>query len=197
MAARYLEALRSRQPRGPYRLAGWSLGAIVAFEMARQLEAQGEAVALLALIDSRAPDAETRAADAVGRGLGHDELIDLWARDLGGCEPSEDREDFVLRRLKEMRLLPASAGRPDLERGLTVYRAHRKAVHDYEPEIWTGKITLFRAAEGVTTELDDWGWSRLASQPVDVRVVPGGHYTILAEPQVRELAQELARALHP
>ena len=42
MAARYVEALRAVQPAGPYRIAGWSMGGIVAFEMARQLEAGGD-----------------------------------------------------------------------------------------------------------------------------------------------------------
>src|SRR5215218_3483828 len=52
MAADYLAALRAVQPEGPYRLGGWSMGGVVAFEMARRLEAAGEAVELLAVIDS-------------------------------------------------------------------------------------------------------------------------------------------------
>ena len=57
MAARYLVAIRERQPRGPYRLGGWSLGGQVAFEIARRIVAQGGAVAVLALIDPAAPPA--------------------------------------------------------------------------------------------------------------------------------------------
>ncbi len=41
MASRYVEALRLERPRGPYLLGGWSMGGIVAFEMARQLAAAG------------------------------------------------------------------------------------------------------------------------------------------------------------
>ena len=48
MASIYIEAMRAVQPEGPYFLGGWSVGGVVAFEMARQLEAQGEQVALLA-----------------------------------------------------------------------------------------------------------------------------------------------------
>jgi thioesterase domain-containing protein len=55
MAADYLEALRSVQPAGPYRLGGWSLGGVTAFEMAQQLRRQGQSVALLTLIDSVVP----------------------------------------------------------------------------------------------------------------------------------------------
>ena len=52
MAAHYLEEIRELQPHGPYLLGGWSMGGTVAFEMAQQLRAQGEATALLVLIDS-------------------------------------------------------------------------------------------------------------------------------------------------
>ena len=46
MAAYYIEALRTVQPTGPYLLGGWSMGGVVAFEMAQQLHAQGQQVAL-------------------------------------------------------------------------------------------------------------------------------------------------------
>jgi amino acid adenylation domain-containing protein len=55
MAACYVEALRAAQPRGPYHLGGWSLGGLVAFEMARQVVGQGGEIGTLALIDTRAP----------------------------------------------------------------------------------------------------------------------------------------------
>src|SRR6202012_3200805 len=55
MAAHYIEALREVRPAGPYSLGGWPMGGVVAFEMARQLEAAGETVDLVALIASRAP----------------------------------------------------------------------------------------------------------------------------------------------
>ncbi len=55
MAAGYIEALRKVQPEGPYFLGGWSFGGLVAFEMAQQLLACGERVALLAILDTLAP----------------------------------------------------------------------------------------------------------------------------------------------
>jgi thioesterase domain-containing protein len=55
MAAYYLDAVRSVQPHGAYLLSGWSLGGVVAFEMARQMWELGQEVALLALLDSPAP----------------------------------------------------------------------------------------------------------------------------------------------
>ncbi|TQF01225.1 amino acid adenylation domain-containing protein [Kitasatospora acidiphila] len=64
MAAEYVEQIRMVQPSGPYHLLGWSFGGAVAQAMATQLQAAGEEVALLALLDSfaglelRQPDPE-------------------------------------------------------------------------------------------------------------------------------------------
>ncbi|MBC8446872.1 MAG: amino acid adenylation domain-containing protein, partial [Chloroflexi bacterium] len=55
MAAHYVDAVRTVQPEGPYFLAGWSLGGVLAFEMAQQLHRQGQRVALLGMIDTGAP----------------------------------------------------------------------------------------------------------------------------------------------
>ncbi len=55
MAAYYIQAMQTVQPTGPYLLGGWSMGGVVAFEMAQQLHAQGQHVALLAILDGRIP----------------------------------------------------------------------------------------------------------------------------------------------
>ena len=57
MAARHVAELRKVQPHGPYRLAGFCVGGIIAFEMARQLRAAGEAVDRLIIVDSSATNA--------------------------------------------------------------------------------------------------------------------------------------------
>ena len=49
--AHYVAQVQSVQPNGPYLLGGWSLGGIVAFEMAQQLQRQGQTVALLAMLE--------------------------------------------------------------------------------------------------------------------------------------------------
>src|ERR1043166_6005583 len=56
MASHYIKEMQSRQPSGPYYLAGYCFGGVVAYEMARQLEKSGEQVALLGLIDSLPPN---------------------------------------------------------------------------------------------------------------------------------------------
>jgi amino acid adenylation domain-containing protein len=80
MAAAHIEAIRAIQPTGPYRLGGWCNGALTAYEMARQLEASGEQVERLLLIDPTGPMARgSRARQAcnllrvIGRLLGQSE----------------------------------------------------------------------------------------------------------------------------
>lgn len=181
MAARYVEAMRRRQPRGPYRLGGWSLGAIVAFEMARQLHEAGEETELVALLDSHPPLAPGEEVPPIED---DDALLARWAGELGVADAGG-----VLERLKELRLLPATAGPDDLRQGLRVYRAHRQAVQSYRvSDPYPGRLALFRGDTGV----GDLGWGRLSTQPVEVRPVPGGHYGILAEPHVRALAASLS-----
>ncbi|MBV9775217.1 MAG: amino acid adenylation domain-containing protein, partial [Gemmatimonadetes bacterium] len=80
MARDYLAAIREVRPSGPYRLGGWSLGGVIAFEMARQLEAEGETVERLVLVDSRSP----RLEDPDGS-MSRDDLLLVrsFAEDLG------------------------------------------------------------------------------------------------------------------
>ncbi|WP_025732067.1 non-ribosomal peptide synthetase [Carnimonas nigrificans] len=56
MAQRYVAAIRARQPHGPYRLLGWSLGGMVAHSVAAILQSEGEQIALLALMDTYPSD---------------------------------------------------------------------------------------------------------------------------------------------
>ncbi|HEX6038630.1 amino acid adenylation domain-containing protein, partial [Longimicrobium sp.] len=63
MAAEYVAAIRRARPHGPYLLGGWSFGAFVAFEMARQLADAGQAVPLVALLDPDSPEQARRTAD--------------------------------------------------------------------------------------------------------------------------------------
>ncbi|HEX7241899.1 MAG TPA: amino acid adenylation domain-containing protein, partial [Longimicrobiaceae bacterium] len=100
MAAEYLAELRAVQPEGPYRLGGWSMGGVVAFEMARQAEAAGDAVELLVLVDpsatgegeerplSDADDPALLASFALHLGL-DPERIDLSAEELLRSGPGE------------------------------------------------------------------------------------------------------------
>src|SRR5436309_4041189 len=89
MASHYLDEIRTVQPRGPYRIGGYCLGAIVAFEMAQQLRARGEEVELLALFVGH--DSRARGPLRLGSRVSF-HLSQAWSR--SGC----DRRAYLLRR---------------------------------------------------------------------------------------------------
>jgi thioesterase domain-containing protein/acyl carrier protein len=198
-AARYAEAMRAVQPKGPYHLGGWSLGGPLAFEIARQLRASGERVALLALFDSWAPLAENKPW-----GLPDDEskLLAQVARSHrvslpknGGVPPGEgELLERAFEAANEAGLLPPGVGVGWLRRLVVQHGRSVSAVLEYEPAVYDGQVTLFRAREGAGAR-GDWGWGRLSSLPVNVRGVAGDHHTMLSEPHVGELAAGLDACL--
>jgi hypothetical protein len=95
MAAAHLKSMRAVQPEGPYLLGGWCNGGLVAYEMARQLHAAGQAVDLLVLMDSMYLGYLTRRRllrEVISRlgdliGLGPDKQLDWFLRLLYVCKP--------------------------------------------------------------------------------------------------------------
>jgi natural product biosynthesis luciferase-like monooxygenase protein/amino acid adenylation domain-containing protein/non-ribosomal peptide synthase protein (TIGR01720 family) len=206
MARDYLAAVRGEQPAGPYRLGGWSMGGVVAFEMARQLEAAGEEVEALVLIDSRLP----RLA-APGRAGARDGLllVQAFAQDLGipaDRLPAPDADageaaylGRVLRSARAAGLLPGDLDPARMQQLYGVFRFNLRAMHGYRPGSYGGRVTLLRVGErGLAERLlgkRAAGWRRVARGELEVRTVPGTHHTMLREPQVETLAGEVERAL--
>ena len=205
MAADYLRALLELQGDGPYMLAGWSLGGVVAFEMARQLQAKGRDIALLTLLDSRAPRPDSNAAD-----FDDAALLNLFLEDLGRLAgtnlrlddvvasqaPTDQLLDLALERAWKNNALPASIGRPQLRRWLGVFNANMRAVLDYHPPAYPGDLVLIRAGErpGSANQDQTMGWSILAAS-TEVHTTPGNHYTMMRWPNVQDLARLLRRRL--
>ncbi len=199
MAALYLRALRTVQTAGPIHLGGWSMGGAVAYEMAQQLTANGEQVALLVLIDTYRPLAGKLVEPAEARGLVH------FARDLGLSEDELGMSWSALGQLPSTAALLHihRAARPLLgpeissERLRHLYRLFRnnlKAMHRYRPQPWPGRLSLLRAAGQPVPADPTLGWSELAGT-VDVATVPGDHFDLLRAPHVKVLAERLTALL--
>ncbi|MFN0085321.1 MAG: amino acid adenylation domain-containing protein [Blastocatellia bacterium] len=193
LAAAYVAEMRRVQPRGPYRIGGYSLGGILAYEMARQLVAAGEQVSLLVIIDSDSP--------AVLLSKWEKRAIFLWRFLTLGLD---EKRNFLaekwrwLRQLREERQVDrgvASVSHLDL-----VKEAHLRSVFPYRPEAdpaYSGRILLFRASQpNLTSPLsNDRGWSALAPRGVDVVTIPGNHYTLFAADNLEVMACHLGAAL--
>jgi thioesterase domain-containing protein len=215
MAAAYLAELRRAQPAGPYRLGGWSFGGLAAFEMAQQLQAAGDEVALLAVIDTGPgvpagvatdpaledeadPSRQLLVAAEYLKGLRGADL-GLTLADLAGC-PAEEQIRLFVERLQQAGVMHAEDSLGQVRRLLRVYRTNVRAYRGYRPRRYPGPITVLRAAAEEPNVPDvppDLGWSAFTPFPVAVREVPGDHVTMLAEPNVRALAETLRQEIEP
>ncbi|HIY40206.1 MAG TPA: hypothetical protein H9836_03625, partial [Candidatus Nocardiopsis merdipullorum] len=190
MVERYLAEVRDIRPHGPYHLAGWSLGGVVALEMAARLTEAGEQVALVAMIDSVAPElAEDDADDAdVLREFFADVPLDtehLRTLDTEGAVRA------ALEQAAEAGALPTGLDSERLLRMREVHQRHIAALSAHRATAYDGDVVLFRAEEtGVA--LPGYGWERVLAGDLEVIDVPGDHQTVLEAPNVQRIAQELA-----
>lgn len=206
MAAQYIAAIRGIQPEGPYNLAGWSFGGTVAFEMAQQLLAKGESVALLALIDSFFPG---KPANFKRPGL-PGTLV--WKADLYSGEflfvPRGERLNYSLGLLrtvfKKMKSKMQSTS-VKLKREHTLARmlaeieeANARAERAYVAKSYPGRITLFWCSDWSFRVFHDTrlAWSDVAEAGLEVHTVPGNHKTMWELPNVGTLADKMKRCLH-
>ncbi|MFN3432263.1 MAG: alpha/beta fold hydrolase, partial [Candidatus Sericytochromatia bacterium] len=188
LAERYVAALSARQPEGPVHLIGWSFGGLIAFEMARQLQARGREVAALVLIDSHL--LEGRAFD-----LDEAALLAMFERDVLAAaglsaEPAAASSPSLAERLA--RWLPEVSER-QLERHVAVFKAHARAAAAYEAAPFAGRLVYLQAEDGPDDALAPW--MRLADG-LSAQRMPGDHYGMMAAPHVATLAAAL-RALRP
>jgi thioesterase domain-containing protein/acyl carrier protein len=208
MAADYIAEIRARWPEGPYHLAGYCLGAKVAFEMAQQLRAQGKEVGLLALLDSYGPAAphagrhRPRLHRLLGRAVRRfhverENLVLLTPRErldylLTGLGRLRSRLARRLTRTLEVRT--GTRARDDFRR---VAAAHRGAARAYRPRVYPGPILLLRGRHWLTRHFVDpeFGWGGLAAGGLTVRLIEGPPGSILQEPRVRALAEALRAQL--
>jgi thioesterase domain-containing protein/acyl carrier protein len=202
MAACYVEAIRTVQSEGPYLLAGWSMGGEIAFEMAQQLHAQNQSVALLALLDARVPSSVETLADAdleatlladVARyfGLSPDlrESLALLSKD--------ELLASVLEKGKKAGLIPADIEALQAQRLLDLCKSDFRASRNYTLRRYPGRLTLFKASEDLSRASSDptLGWSDWAEGGVDVQMVPGNHANMVYQPNVETLAEKLTACI--
>ncbi|MEC3915596.1 polyketide synthase [Nocardia sp. CDC160] len=217
LARLYDTAIRSQQPSGPYVLGGWSMGGIIAHEVARRLRAAGDAVSNLVLIDANIADR-----------IGDTDDLAFWSRYLGSLEAflevdlesaaaterfgslsEPERRAEADRRLTDAGL----AGRPDsgtLRLREDTFRRHLRALATHRTGRLDGddlETLVVRAAVAAPrnsgigmgvddcADLPDLGWGAHTDGRVDLHSVPAHHYALLTEPAVDAVAFLVSRAL--
>lgn len=198
MAVLYVKAIRQTQPRGPYLLAGYSMGGPVAWEMGRLLTAAGESVDFLGLVDCEAPVPQPSADPektgmfevALARELGFEVSLDR----LRELSPQE-RLGHVVAEGIEQKVLPEGFTETDARRYIQAFHATAAAISRYTPKPWSGRATLFRTDEQRESTADPTlGWGALAGA-VEVLDVPGDHVTLMRSPNVEVLAAAFSESL--
>jgi thioesterase domain-containing protein/acyl carrier protein len=217
MATDYVQAIRGFQPVGPYWLAGWSMGGVIAYEMARQLKQQGQEIGMLALIDTGVPEAkESEYNWAV--------LLWIFALDLGFPREFVDRgtawvpkpQMVELRNLwseaRKLKLVPAEMTLIEFRKLFDIFKIYANTTRRYKPEPYDGRISLFLPEDDFASIFnEDWdnankkstqtkvtpveGWGRLATGGVDVHKIAGNHFSILHEPNVQALGEQLRQCV--
>jgi thioesterase domain-containing protein len=199
--------MRLRQPEGPYFLAGWSLGGVLAFEMARQLEASGQAIAFLGLMDSSLPSAAERQNFRENPAV----LASLFARDLASLSGKRLEFDdqrycalddpgrlaFLKECLAGLGALPQGMSEGDLRKLLDVFGRHAQALASYSPGSIKARPVLFVSEESAKSlEASQFlQWSSVSQAGLEVRLLPGDHYSLLSKDDGRMLAQSLDASL--
>ncbi|RYD54191.1 MAG: non-ribosomal peptide synthetase, partial [Verrucomicrobiaceae bacterium] len=201
-AAAYIKELLAVHSSGPFRLAGYSFGGVVAHEMACQLTEQGHTVEFLGLFDTHNPTAPSKRYSLGGR------LGAFWQQqdDLPLPAKLERLRERIAegisvhRQVKKevaeaMNMGPAEA-HSDLRR-VQVREGNWRAMQAYRPRPYAGTTTLFKAM----TPSDkvewpaDYGWTSVALEGLRIIPVPGRHLTLFDEGNVGSLARALQEAL--
>jgi phthiocerol/phenolphthiocerol synthesis type-I polyketide synthase E len=208
MAAQYVKEIRTVQPHGPYFLGGYCLGGAIAFEVAQQLRAKGEQIALLALFDTingsklRPPsiwdetyqigkrsafhvanflslDSESRAHFFSEKVNALRSRLPVWGSMLLSRFPIHSRET-----VSESRVLGE------------IWQANERAYLNYIPQPYPGKVTDFRPLKQYRgLHNPDLKWDRLAEGGQEVVVLPVNATSMLFEPFVKHLAAALRRSM--
>ncbi|MFN6501591.1 MAG: amino acid adenylation domain-containing protein [Nostoc sp. DedQUE01] len=205
-ASYYLQEIRKIQANGPYLIGGHCYGGVLAFEVAQQLQRQGERVDLLVVIDailSATRIESTKDDDAkfllrMAESIKTDNNIDFSVsfeelRDLS----LNEQLDLINQKAN---LIFTDTEIKDFIRYYKLFKVHVQAMRDYVPLVYPHSMTLFRAKEEIIHDFESpefhtddplLGWGKCSSQPIKVIEVPGDHFSIFVEPHIQELAKSL------
>lgn len=225
MATYYINALQTVQPKGPYMIGGWSLGGIIAYEMAQQLSSQGHEIALLSLIDSYASALLNQIVlDKTKTGNGSHNTLAFAAPEINDITlinyfinnlfvyynkdfllSIHEQANFevneqlnkVLEQAKANNVLSLDVKPQQIHQMFHVFKINFLARYHYVPQPYLGRMTLFCAQEQFLEGMEDstLGWSELILGGVETYKIPGDHYSIIREPHVQILAKHLQECL--
>ncbi len=201
-AADYIAELKLVQPEGPYMIGGFSGGGITAYEMAHQLQAAGDEVSLVVLLDTPLP--QRRPLSRTDR-----MLIQLQEiKKKGVTYPFTWAKNRIAWEFEKRRMTVDATETEHQFHNAEIEAAFLNAVAQYQMKPWNGQLVLFRpplvgnwnvsGGRKVNSEraylMNDNDWGQFVPG-VAVHEVPGDHDSMVLEPNVRVLAGLMKEAI--
>lgn len=209
MAAHYIKELPTVQPHGPYRLGGYCLGGMIAFEMARQLRERGERASLVVLIESYNPTAVPRGDFRTLSPLYF--MQDIWFHAANVCFFADKERWNFLREKWNVGLARAGVrigalhhamksrngnGERNKYPHLLAKEINDDAARRYVPKPYSGRVVLMRPKRNFWgLNSPSFGWREVVGDGLEVHEIPIFPRGMIVEPFVRALAHELEASL--
>ena len=207
IASHYIAEILKHNPYGPYALAGYSFGGLIAYEMAKQLKEMGKKVVMLGIFDTFAEQSnkdDSKIKKIVTK------TSDFFRKVWCTFVLMADEPLFILKfrsrsMMKRTRLLIEKLNpvkKPKDPNDFYVYAEKiinnlYRAAQDYKLTPYDGTIDLFRAKRKTyyLPDFENYGWKPFALRGVNIHEVPGDHAEIFNPPNVEELAKVLQTCL--
>ncbi|MBY0573336.1 MAG: amino acid adenylation domain-containing protein, partial [Undibacterium sp.] len=223
MAEAYLQEIREVQASGPYQLAGWSMGGMIAYEIAHRLLAEGEKLNFVGMIDTGSSQflrTQMQTDEIVGgeesRALLHwlaDQLPDLVPtaanvvdyprrgayEELMALASENDVDSMILLCQRES-ILPEYLDMDFVKRIVACYQASAKASVEYQAPLMPStssmplKVELFSADRKVTEDVT-MGWGELLGDRLHITAIGGSHASIVLPPYIEKLGRAISQKL--
>jgi arthrofactin-type cyclic lipopeptide synthetase C len=207
MAARLVRMIQEVQPTGPYRLAGWSFGGLLAYEVAAQLIGRDQAVEFVGMMDTHYLAGERAGAGAGDPGDDYALLLRMLRLEHGMEEAAGPalaglasaaatmELEALVGRCHESGLLPDRVGVDQVRQMRDRLRANRRAAREYYPQPLPIPVHLFPARENPGAD-PSRGWRAVLSE-ASLRVipVPGNHLSMMESDNVGALGEALSREI--
>ena len=196
VATRYLTEIRAVQPHGPYRLLGWSFGGMVVHEMVAQLEAAGEPVELVALLDSfPRSDAEREPGPEIDERELYEALLDLAGYDRSSLGDGDLDYAAITAALREQSGILGELSERELRALYQVFANNLVLGHEFRPSVIDHDVLLFVATEDETEPGMERRWDGHVRGEITRIDVPTRHNDMTQPAPLSQIGAELARHL--
>jgi amino acid adenylation domain-containing protein len=211
IATYYVKEIIALQPEGPYYLAGYCVGGLVALEIAKQLQERGQKVAHLSLVQTTSPDLIYQHYQTMILRFGYEYWLRFMVKwhEFKKTNNLSSKIGYLTDKIKlkfglknslssSISQPKASPKQSNTEIDYDVYETEvlkslKAAMKHYHPEPYSGDVTLLFATEGTLVSFlyPDGGWSKLLTGNVNIHKMSGNHTQILRDPQALILAKKV------